>query len=202
MKPIRERLREWVSGRRRSPADRQSVVSQHLPCGSTGAEIGVWKGGFSAFLLREIAPRRLHLVDPWKFEQSYAESLYGGLEAKSQADMDAIHDDVARRFRDEIARGQVVLHRSTSQQAASSLEDESLDWVYIDANHLYEFVRADLHAFLPKVRVGGLITGDDYAEGGWWKGGVKRAVDEFIRESGCEVVALKERQYVLRRKPG
>ena len=42
------------------------------------------------------------------------------------------------------------------------------DWIYVDGNHLYEFVRADLELSLRKARRGGFITGDDYQDGGWW----------------------------------
>ena len=69
--------------------------------------------------------------------------------------------------------------RRDSESALSEFEDGSLDFVYIDGNHLYEFVKKDLELSLRKMKPGGYITGDDYSPGGWWKGGVKRAVDEF-----------------------
>jgi hypothetical protein len=58
---------------------------------------------------------------------------------------------------------------------------ESLDFAFIDGNHRYEHVRADLHAWWPKIRAGGLLSGHDYgvcrdATGQW---GVRCAVDEF-----------------------
>lgn len=62
-------------------------------------------------------------------------------------------------------------------------------------------MRDDLHNALRCVKSGGLITGDDYGDGGWWQGGVKRAVDEFVRESGAvDVVAIKKCQFILRKK--
>ena len=77
----------------------------------------------------------------------------------------------------------------------------SFDWVYVDGNHLYDYVRSDLALYDPKVKPGGLIAGDDYGDAGWWEDGVTRAVDEFVAERGYEVVSLAAHQFVLR-KPG
>jgi len=62
-------------------------------------------------------------------------------------------------------------------QAASLYEDESVDFVFVDASHYYEPVRNDLWLWYPKVKKGGLMGGHDYFE----KGDVKKAVDEFLK---------------------
>jgi hypothetical protein len=54
------------------------------------------------------------------------------------------------------------LLRLTSTEAAVTVPDRSLDFVYIDANHAEEFVREDLVAWAPKVRSGGCLCGHDY----------------------------------------
>jgi hypothetical protein len=72
--------------------------------------------------------------------------------------------------------------------------------VHIDGNHLYEYVARDLALALEKTRTAGLITGDDYAEGGWWEGGVKRAVDEFATRPAVQLIELRDRQYVFRKR--
>jgi hypothetical protein len=180
--------------------DRRHFLLRLLPRGSAGAEIGVWKGDFSALVLARVRPRLLHLIDPWAFldEEPYRVARYGGGLAKGQRDMDEIYEQVRRRFAKPLATGVVRLHRSPSAEAAGSIEDGSLDWVYIDGNHLYEFVRRDLELFSAKVKSGGLIAGDDYGEAGWWEDGVSRAVDEFVVETGAEPVAFRRSQFVLR----
>lgn len=78
-------------------------------------------------------------------------------------------------------------------------DDGYFDWVYIDGNHHYDFVKEDLELSRTKVKEGGIIAGDDY----WWgkhEGQpVKRAVEEFVTENGLrdrlEVVGS---QYVIR----
>ena len=53
--------------------------------------------------------------------------------------------------------------------------------------------------YLPKVKVGGLITGDDYALEGWGEGGVKKAVDEFATSDIVTVQATLGNQFIVRR---
>jgi Methyltransferase domain len=117
-------------------------------------------------------------------------AIYGGREATSQADMDAIYEEVLARFEDERRQGPAVVHRETSVAAAPAIPDESLDWVYVDGDHTYDAVRNDLEAWAPKVKPGGLLTGDDYGSFGWWEGDVQRAVDEFVAARRPQVLLL------------
>jgi cephalosporin hydroxylase len=55
-----------------------------------------------------------------------------------------------------------------SSMAASRLfADASIDWVHLDARHDYTNVTADIRAWLPKVKSGGWLSGDDYDESKW-----------------------------------
>jgi len=141
-----------------------------LPRRSVGAEIGVWRGEFSEDIVRRVKPSCLHLIDPWVFMSSSARLDLRGVGAKEQTDMDVIHDAVAQQFAAQISAGTVVMHRSLSADAALEFEDDYFDWIYIDGDHSYEGVLADLRAFTPKVKRGGLVTGDDYGRRGWWGG--------------------------------
>ncbi len=55
-----------------------------------------------------------------------------------------------------------------------------LDAVFIDGNHDYDFVSADIKAWLPKIKSGGIIAGHDIC--GMGHEGVIRAVNELIGE--------------------
>jgi SAM-dependent methyltransferase len=176
-------------------------VLRSLSVGGTGAEIGVWKGDFSAELLRVARPKRLYLVDPWHYETApgYEAALYGGGDATSQDDMDAIHDAVRQRFASELADGRVEVLRSGAGELAASLPDASLDWVYIDGNHLHQHVLADLTVLYPKVRPGGLLCGDDYGDPGWWEDGVTTAVADFVCSHAVRIEEIHNNQFILRR---
>jgi len=69
-----------------------------------------------------------------------------------------------------------------SAEFARELDDECLDAVYIDADHSHAAVLADLAAWAPKVRRGGVISGHDYLDGVLPEGvfGVRSAVLEFF----------------------
>lgn len=183
--------------------DERAVVLEKLRPDSTGVEVGVWKGDLSALILHKVRPAKLMLVDPWVFDPRFAHSLFGGGTAKSQADMDTICQKVQARFGADIARGVVSIHRRTSVEAAAAMADESVDWVYIDGNHTYEFVLEDLRAWYPKVRWGGLVAGDDYDRpGAWWDDGVTRAVTEFVQAEPVVVEAIQNHQFMLRKVRG
>jgi hypothetical protein len=184
-------LKLWTGG------PRQALLRM-MPQGSICAEIGVWEGDFSERILHTVQPQQLHLIDPWRHEggETYREAWYGG-GAGSQARMDAVYEAVCRRFQRQIGKGRVVVHRQPSDHAASEFPDGHFDWVYVDGNHQYEFARRDLELYAHKIKIGGYLAGDDYAEGGWWQGGVKRAVDELLQGGGCRMVWRRERQFVL-----
>jgi len=74
----------------------------------------------------------------------------------------------------EDTRLKIIKNDSVSQ--SKNYQDHSLDFVYIDAGHDYESVKADIQAWLPKIKPNGIIAGDDYNP--WW--GVPRAVNEMF----------------------
>jgi hypothetical protein len=185
---------------RKSNIKDRSFLLDYLPEQSVGAEIGVWKGGFTKQILEAVNPKELFLIDPYAYQPSYTSAWYGKPEL-DQGKMDAIFEETKTNL--EAISDDVNLHflREDSTKAHQKINEETLDWVYIDGNHTYEFVKKDLLNFYPKVKVGGYITGDDYGLQGWWDNGVKKAVDEFIQENTdqIEVLELKEEQFVIRR---
>ncbi len=148
-------------------------------------------------ILEITKPRRLHLIDPWIYhsDATYQQALYGGA-SKGQAEMDAIYDHVCKRFKKELASGRIVIHRMPSEVAADHFPNNYFDWIYIDGNHLYEYVRKDLELYYPKVKPGGWITGDDYGVKGWWNNGVQRAVDEFAQNQKLKLEII-ENQFIV-----
>lgn len=180
----------------------QDFLLGMLPQGSTGVEIGVHEGDFSRRILQLVRPCRLHLVDPWAYEATgeYSHSLYGGKLGGDQCHLDQRYAAVAASFQNEIASDQVRLHRQTSEAASATFDDDYFDWVYIDGNHTYACVLSDLTRYCPKVRRGGLIAGDDYGVSGWWNGGVTQAVDEFVAGGLVDLVDIRRRQFILRRR--
>ena len=149
---------------------------RRLPMPIVGAEVGVFDGHTSEVLLRELPELRLWMVDPWKpFD---GQAVFGEMNAER---FEAMKN--AALWWTEFARDRRFVLPEASPRAASRFTDAGLDFAFIDGDHFYEGVRADLAAWWPKVRPGGLLTGHDYGiyldtTGEW---GVRRAVDEFAQ---------------------
>lgn len=173
---------------------------QNLPKHAVCAEIGVWKGDLSGLILTITQPKKLYLIDPWLHHDDYEQEnqWYSGSNS-NQNRIDRIYQSVVNAFQTRIQEGIVEVVRATSTDAADRFSDEYLDWVYIDGDHRYEYVRQDLLLYHEKVRLGGIISGDDYDEGVERKGGVKRAVDEFLEEYNVTFERRIKSQYILRK---
>ncbi|GAG42319.1 unnamed protein product, partial [marine sediment metagenome] len=74
-----------------------------------------------------------------------------------------------------------VLIRTTSRKAIGKIK-KPLDFVFIDGNHSYEYVRQDITLWEPLVTAGGLVSGHDYGSKFHW--GVAKAVDEYALAHG------------------
>lgn len=179
----------------------RDFLLQLLPKHSVGVEIGVNDGNFSERILEIVRPKKLHLIDPWAFisDTEYAASPYGRDNVKNQETMDNKYNSVKKKFMTLIKKDQITIHRGLSETLFSVFDDSYFDWVYIDGNHLYDFVKKDLNLYYSKVKSGGFITGDDYYDGGWSSGGVKKAVDEFVNTGMVKLILIKNNQFILQK---
>jgi len=125
------------------------------------AEVGVWKGDFSAEILRSVAcVDTYYMIDPWAnlpdwnkpFNVSPVvfEDIYREMDAKTS-------------FAAEKRR---VL-RGRTKEVVDEIPDESLDFVYIDGDHTLRGITIDLIKMWPKIRLGGFIGGDDFTTTPW-----------------------------------
>jgi len=132
-----------------------------------GAEVGVYVGYYSRVLLDTIPNLELASIDSWKLK-TWRERAY----------------PLARKTLSHY-KGSTLI-KGVSVEVAKEFPDESLDFVFIDADHSYEAVKADIEAWTPKVRKGGVVSGHDYFEsrGGI---GVIPAVDEYVKEHGYKL---------------
>jgi SAM-dependent methyltransferase len=173
--------------------------------GSVGAELGVFTGLFSEFILRNAAPGVLHLVDPWW--KAYGE-YYPDWGAYT--DCGRLSTRIAYRAataRTEQARGDcaVECHVAFSADWLSRQGDASLDWVYVDSTHHYEDTVRELELLCRKLRPDGYVLGDDWdPTPARPEHAVCRAVHDVLRRHPeLELVyAGADHQYALRVRPG
>lgn len=135
-----------------------------------GVEVGVYRGKFTQTLARRAPNMQLTGVDAWKVYPGYKD--YECTDLESEAYLDAV-----RRTKDY---PQVKLINSWSVDASKTFEDESLDYLFIDANHSFEWVVEDMKAWIPKVKEGGIIMGHDYFVHKKLNFGVIQAVNGWI----------------------
>ena len=82
----------------------------------------------------------------------------------------------------------VALVVCKSWDGAQFFADGSCWFVFLDADHSYESVAADIAAWWPKVQPGGRLTGHDYETGRY--PGVRKAADEFAAAVGLPLRAV------------
>jgi hypothetical protein len=102
----------------------------------------------------------------------------------------AMHASLAHWFR---RCENVKLIKGFSVEVAAEFPDEFFDFVYIDADHTYAAVRADILAWWPKVRSGGVLGGHDFVSFTSKAGarcGVIPAVREMLKRGKFQEITL------------
>jgi len=130
---------------------------------TSGAEVGVCWGAYSEILCQSNPDLTVYSIDPW------------------------VHYPLRRNFRRAYVYEPMYQHvvqllapypnsriiRKKSMEAVLDFPDNSLDFVFIDADHRFEFVTNDIAEWSKKVRVGGIISGHDYGVG-------PKRISEFV----------------------
>ena len=136
-----------------------------------GAEIGVQRGKTADYLMRLPQVKRYWCIDPWEYIPEYAAVVaYKNVGPRM----------TCRLFSQFLSHALDYPHKvriitAPSVIAAKVIEDQSLDFVFIDATHNFKCVNEDITAWLPKVKHGGFIGGHDYNDDRF--PGVKQAVE-------------------------
>ena len=120
-------------------------LDTHGDSSETMFEIGSYAGESAEVFAKHFSV--VHCVDPWdEFTGDWSS-------------MDDIRQSFDMRME---AAGNIIKHVGYSVDVAPEVEDGSLSFVYIDADHSYEAVANDIMLWFPKVRRGGFIGGHDY----------------------------------------
>jgi hypothetical protein len=131
-------------------------------------EVGVAEGNFSLEMLR-YKQIRLFMVDSWRHIPNISGD--GNFDQEWHDRNFEKAANVANLFPN------ALMTPGFSAQVAQQFPDNSFSLVYLDADHSFNGVLTDLHAWYPNVRPGGIIAGHDYLNPAY---GVKEAVSEFV----------------------
>ena len=142
-----------------------------------GAEIGVFRGRNALRIFEQVPGAKLIGVDPWVF--------YTGI----NKGMPPLSRNFERDFQvaqERLKKYDMVWMRKSSIEGSKLVDDNSLDFVYIDAAHDFNNVIMDLIHWSPKVRSGGIISGHDYSP----VNGVIKAVNAYTYAHGIKDVHI------------
>ena len=119
-----------------------------------GCEIGVCLGFTSEAILRNVLIEKLYAVDNYP---TFIDWNGGDLNADRQKLMKEYAYKLLLPFSNKID----FVYKS-SVEFANEIEDEALDFIFIDGDHSYDGCLGDFSAWWPKVKSGGLFTGHDF----------------------------------------
>lgn len=122
-----------------------------------GAEIGVFNGEFSEPLLRHMQDLTLYMIDPYK---KFVKNIYDDVANQPQNIQNARYEMV--KLIAELYGERAKLLRMTSMEALNEIDDNTLDFVFIDANHNHPHIDHDIWGWWKKLKLGGWLTGHDY----------------------------------------
>lgn len=147
--------------------------------GSVGCEIGIFRAGFANSVVNKTNPKMYHMIDPWQWRRGWKRHDYKGTRLTSQEVVEWMVKDIYKRF----DLPNVTIHRDFSYNVVDQFEDHYFDYVYVDGDHNYFNVLKDLRLYYPKIKPGGIMSGDDWNIKG---NRVKNAVWDFADEIGIK----------------
>lgn len=148
-----------------------------LPSNPNVAEVGVAEGFFSEKIYNMLNPSKLYLIDNFSHSSHYYNSS-------------THYDFIKNKF---INTKNINLIRSLSWDGLNSLENDSMDYIYIDADHSYESVKKDIAVSLKKIKLNGIIQFNDYTNYSIYEKkeyGVSKAVNELLETNNVNIIGL------------
>jgi hypothetical protein len=91
-------------------------------------------------------------------------------------------------------KDKVEIHHVPSEEFVKTIEDESLDFVFIDGDHSFEAALKDFQNYYPKVKTGGIFGGHDIQ-----LDSVRNALSYFLKEKSSEVIGVSNSAWYLRK---
>lgn len=137
-----------------------------------GAEIGVLGGAYSALLCEVNPGLKLFCIDSWGYGEHKKRPYHLRKYEEAKIRLEPYNTTIIYKL---------------SMDAIKDFSDNSLDFVYIDANHEPQFVMEDIREWTKKVRPGGVVSGHDYAER------LAKVVDDYVRNNHYDLHTTKDK---------
>tara|TARA_R110000803_G_scaffold3285_4_gene11196 strand:- start:2329 stop:3696 length:1368 start_codon:yes stop_codon:yes gene_type:complete len=144
-----------------------------------GVEVGCLTANSASNLLQQRPDLHLTMVDPWATTDANYKATGDHMVGWDVAKWNTTYKIAMDKT--DFAKDRRTVLRGRSVQMAASVDDHSMDFVFIDACHSYEGAKEDINTWVSKVKEGGYISGHDinHPRDGK-KYGVTKAVKEFL----------------------
>ena len=149
-------------------------------------EVGVY-GGASILGIVDICIKngnKIYAIDPWELNtNSNGEELsekQNKLHLLTE-NLKKVRIQLEKVVKDLEYSNTLILVQNYSSKVVVNFKDKSVDLAFIDGNHSYNSVKEDIGLWLPKMKEGGVLWGDDYA----WKS-VRVAVNDFCDKNNIK----------------
>lgn len=127
-------------------------------------EVGVLKGVFAKTILDGISSIESYIfVDPWMNLPDWNKPANTSNEKFESIRAEALSKTSRHAHK-------ITELRMATKDAVKHIEDESLDFVYIDGDHTLRGITIDLISLLPKMKENAFIGGDDFTKNIWQHG--------------------------------
>ena len=131
---------------------------------------------------------KIYLIDPYESYDNYVKATsYKNLNFKK------IQDEAMNRLKNY--QDKISWIKKYSSDAVKELP-ENLDFIYIDGNHTYQYVKEDLRNYYPKLKIGGIFAGHDITS---IKTGVAKAFCEFVSEYNLNPFISKTDWWIIKK---
>ncbi len=135
-------------------------------------EIGVFRGQNSEDIIRNLNISKIYLIDPYLKYDGYKNAVYSNFVASAEAE--------ARKRLNKFSK-KISWIKNYSENAIGMVQ-KNIDFIYIDANHEYKYIKKDLELYWEKLSMGGIMAGHDIQVNS-----VSKALLEFAKKKSLQI---------------
>lgn len=175
----------------------REVVEKAPPQGAHFVELGVWKGQSTAYMCEQIYASEKEIrfdgIDWFYGSPEHTSRLAPGsyppeIEILSSEQRQKwLYEHTIANLQPALDLNLVNIINSSVKEAAKLYQDNSLDFVFHDASHLFADLLVELPLWYPKVKPGGVLAGHDYSNE-MFDGQVAKAVNRFAIDNKVDVL--------------
>lgn len=158
---------------------------------TTGVEIGVEKGKNAQTMFEIIPNLKLYGVDSYREHPQASYAYHAKIRNWDEKYLENCKEQCLGRMKGR----NFTLLQGFSEDMVKKIEDNSLDFVYLDGDHSYDFVMQDLIAWGRKLKKGGIMSGHDYyieKSTQSRRAKVRRALDDYTSVHGIKFYTTDE----------